>query len=443
MNNEVGISSLFIGCRQAVYLSFLRCHQFSSAKHANRDFRDERENIMENREEFYREEMVLLLDRQGAIKRVNSSVLHFTGKTVEEILGTNWKHLLFEGKADIESFCNKGVPFFHEGSGKWFLLNHYPFQDAQLQDAEQSVIVINDTTELTNITNELEQKNKELNKKRDELEKAYSELKATQAQILQQEKMASIGQLAAGIAHEINNPIGFVSSNLGTLSKYAGRFLAYINAQQEVIDSSVPQTLREELALKRKELRINYISEDIRELISESSEGIERVKKIIWDLKSFSRVDQAELKHADLNECLESTINIVWNELKYKATVTKEYGDLPSTKCYPQQLNQVFVNLLINAVQAIEKQGEIKVRSWQDNGTILISVSDTGCGIPPEIQGRIFEPFFTTKDVGKGTGLGLSITYDIVKKHDGDITVVSEPGKGTTFTVRIPVVEAR
>ena len=163
-------------------------------------------------------------------------------------------------------------------------------------------------------------------------------------------------------------------------------------------------------------------------------------KKIIENLKTFSRVDEAEHQVTNINDCIESTLNIVWNELKYKATVTKEYGEIPVTKCYPQQLNQVFVNLLVNASHAIEKQGEIKIKTWNGNGMVNISVSDTGSGIEQDKIEKIFEPFFTTKPVGKGTGLGLSITYDIIKKHNGEITVESELGKGTTFTIKIPVI---
>ncbi len=159
---------------------------------------------------------------------------------------------------------------------------------------------------------------------------------------------------------------------------------------------------------------------------------------IVRGLKSFSRIDEARLQAADINECLEATLNIVWNELKYKAAVTKEYGDIPRTLCNPQQLNQVFMNLLVNAAQAIAKQGEIRIRTSHENNWILVSIADTGCGIAAENLTRIFEPFFTTKEVGKGTGLGLSISYDIIKKHGGDIAVASEPGRGTTFTVKIP-----
>jgi len=181
--------------------------------------------------------------------------------------------------------------------------------------------------------------------------------------------------------------------------------------------------------------------------VRECIEGTDRVRDIVLNLKSFSRIDQSGEKPADINECIESTLKIVWNELKYKATVEKELGELPLTLCHAQQLNQVFMNLLVNAAQAISDKGKITIRSWCAEGrngkkSIFVSISDTGCGIPPDQIDRIFEPFYTTKDVGKGTGLGLAIVYDIVtSKHGGDIRVESEVGKGTTFTVEIPVRE--
>ena len=168
--------------------------------------------------------------------------------------------------------------------------------------------------------------------------------------------------------------------------------------------------------------------------------GADRVKEIVQNLKSFSRLDEAEYKMADINAGLESTLAIVWNELKYKATVRKEYGDIPLTRCNLGELNQVFMNLLVNAAQAIETKGEIIVRTGRENGFIFVTIADNGCGIPADKLHRIFEPFFTTKAVGKGTGLGLSIAYDIVKKHNGELSVQSEPGMGTIFRVMIPVV---
>ncbi len=277
-----------------------------------------------------------------------------------------------------------------------------------------------------------------------DLENAYNDLKMVQSQVLQQEKMASIGQLAAGVAHEINNPMGFIISNLNTLKRYLEKVSEYLTVYTATVERCSKQCgnadILLEIAEKRKALKIDYITEDLNNLIKESLEGADRVKKIVQDLKNFSRVDESEFKTADINSGLESTINIVWNELKYKATLVKEYGDIPLTVCNPGQLNQVFMNMLVNAAHAIEKQGEIRVRTWAESGLINIAISDSGYGISEENQKRIFEPFFTTKEVGKGTGLGLSIAYDIIKKHNGMIKVDSAIGKGTTFTVSIPVL---
>lgn len=272
-----------------------------------------------------------------------------------------------------------------------------------------------------------------------QLEQAHAELKETQAQLIQQEKMASIGQLAAGVAHEINNPTGFIMSNLGTLQKYIERLSVFVKAQSDMITVHGIPDADENLAGLQKQLKIDRIVGDLPSLIAESLDGAERIKKIAQDLKSFSRADEEECKTTSLIDCIESTISIVWNELKYKATLKKEFGDLPPIRCYPQQLSQVIMNLLVNASHAIEKQGEITVSVWQENDSACLAIADTGSGIPEEIRSRIFEPFFTTKEVGKGTGLGLPISYDIVKKHGGEIIVESTVGEGTTFTVRLPL----
>lgn len=279
----------------------------------------------------------------------------------------------------------------------------------------------------------------ELTERNRQLADTCEELKTTQSQLLQQEKMASIGQLAAGVAHEINNPIGFVKSNLGCLGRYSEKLAAYFAASEPLL-ASVPPELQEQLAQLHKKYSIKTILGDLPDLIKESSEGTERVRKIVQDLKNFSRVDRAEFEAADLNAGLESTLSIVWSELKYKATIEKEFGELPPVWCNMGQLNQVFVNLLINASQAIAQQGTISVSTRAVGDEVRITIRDTGCGMAPEIVSRIFEPFFTTKDVGKGTGLGLSIVYDIiVNKHQGAIDVSSEPGVGTEFTITLPV----
>jgi len=256
-------------------------------------------------------------------------------------------------------------------------------------------------------------------------------LENAQNQLMQSEKLAAIGQLAAGVAHEINNPIGFVTSNFGTLKTYAGHLLAIIDAYEGGTASSLEQA--------RHDADLDFLREDLPILIKESQEGLGRVTKIVQDLKDYSRVNDAGRQLADLNAGMESTLNVVWNELKYKAEVVRDLSDIPPVDCIPAQINQVFTNLLINAAQAIPERGKISIRSWLDGDMVCVEVEDTGLGMAEEVRRRIFEPFFTTKPVGKGTGLGLSISYDIVvKKHGGRLEVTSELGKGSCFRICLP-----
>ncbi len=273
----------------------------------------------------------------------------------------------------------------------------------------------------------------------EDLDLAYSRLKQTQAQILQQEKMASIGQLAAGVAHEINNPMGFITSNLGTLARYQQKLFAYQQQLEDWLYVAGDAELQQQVKERRKKLKIDYLREDIDDLLAESKEGAERVREIVQNLKGFSRVDQAEYAEVDLNECLDKTLSIANNEIKYKAQVEKDYGELPPVSCYPQQLNQVFLNLLVNAAQAIEEKGTICIATRRAGEKVQIDITDNGAGIPAENLEKIFEPFFTTKEVGKGTGLVMSISFEIIQKHGGDIVVASEVGKGTTFTITLPI----
>ncbi len=246
--------------------------------------------------------------------------------------------------------------------------------------------------------------------------------------------------MAAGVAHEINTPIGFISSNLVTLQKYASRLVEFVQAQASALTHPRDEKITAQLEEARNNGKIDYISNDIAELILESLDGANKVKEIVLDLKNFSRVDEKEPVPADVNTCLEHTLTLVRNELKYKATVQREFSELPDIICFPQKLGQAFANLLVNAAQAIDSHGEIIVRTWRENDEILVSIADTGSGIAQENLGKIFDPFFTTKEVGQGTGLGLSITHDIITKaHQGEITVTSELGKGTTFTVHLPL----
>lgn len=263
-------------------------------------------------------------------------------------------------------------------------------------------------------------------------------------QLLQSEKMASIGQLAAGVAHELNNPIGFVSSNFGTLENYFANLMAIIDAYGEAentITHCCPQVLERVRRIKQ-EKDYEFLRTDITQLMNESKEGLNRVAGIVKDLKDFSRPGDAQMQWADIRKGLLSTINIIWNELKYKCTVNKVFNDIPEIWCSPSQLNQVFLNLLVNASHAIADKGEITITTGQHDHEVFLSIADTGEGIVPENIKRIFDPFFTTKPVGKGTGLGLSLSYSIIQKHRGRIEVSSQPGKGSVFTVWLPIKPA-
>jgi len=277
-----------------------------------------------------------------------------------------------------------------------------------------------------------------------ELEQAYARLKDTQTQLLQSEKMASIGQLAAGVAHEINNPIGYVHSNLGTLQTYVRGLMSLLDSYDRLI-AELPQ--KSFIALSpiqeiKRQIDYGFLREDLPQQLVESREGIERVKKIVLDLRDFSHSGQTEAEEwtlADIHRGLESTLNIVWNELKYKAEVNRQFAVLPMVECMPSQLNQVFLNLLVNAGQAIRDRGTIIITTSRSEREICIAIADDGVGISPENLKRIYDPFFTTKPVGKGTGLGLALSYGIVQKHHGRIEVESEVGKGTCFRIFHPI----
>jgi two-component system, NtrC family, sensor kinase len=364
--------------------------------------------------------IVVLVDGNRRIRRFNRALVDFTGSPPHDIVSADCYDLFRRAGLAVGAQEGESGELFHEASQRWFSLNTY-----QYGERRGEVIMLHDLTEIKLVS--------------EELTAAYGELKETHSQLLQQEKMASIGQLAAGVAHEINNPIAFISSNLGTMVKYLERLEQFLEQQSAAVAQTAPEPLQQELARGRQKLKVDYILNDAKNLLAESQDGSERVRSIVQNLKSFSRVDDTNRSYVDINDCLESTVTIAWNELKYKATLTRDYGELPPVKCLPQQLNQVFLNMLVNAAHAIETQGEITVSTRSAGDQVLVSFRDTGCGIPEEIRSRIFEPFFTTKEVGKGTGLGLSISYDIIKKHNGSIEVESALGCGTTFTIRLPV----
>ena len=309
-----------------------------------------------------------------------------------------------------------------------------------LQVEHEAMRVLNDQLEerVKQRTADLEQVNWQLITNNVELLKLNEKLESAQTQLLQSEKMASIGQLAAGMAHEINNPVGFVNSNLGTLNKYIAYIFKIVDAYEQVEAQNDAQLFSEVEKIK-KQVDFPYIVEDFPCVVNESQEGLARVTRIVQDLLNFSHIDQHDWQQANLENGMDSTLNVISNEIKYKAKIIKSYSGLPEIDCFPSQINQVFMNLLMNAAQAIEVKGTITVRTGVSDDEVWVEVEDTGKGIEPEHINLIFDPFFTTKPVGKGTGLGLSLSYGIVRKHNGCIEVKSEIGKGSIFRVRLPM----
>lgn len=296
--------------------------------------------------------------------------------------------------------------------------------------------------ELENSYRSLEQKvadrTKELAHKNEEIEKAYKDLQVAQVKLVHSEKMSSLGQLVAGIAHELNNPINFIYGNMEHLKNYANDLKDLLDKYASFETSLKEQQLAEITELK-EDIEYEFLLEDLDDLINSCKEGAERTRQIVLDLRNFSRLDEATLKEVNIHEGMDSTLNILHNKYKNRITVVKDYGEnLPLISCFAGQLNQVFMNLLANAAQSIDGVGTVKIATRLDGDYIKITINDTGCGISPDNLSKIFDPFFTTKDVGEGTGLGLSVSYGIIEKHNGTISVESKLGEGTTFTVKIP-----
>ncbi len=274
------------------------------------------------------------------------------------------------------------------------------------------------------MTGKIKRAQDELRKKIQELENANQETKNAQVQLVHTAKMASLGQLVAGVAHELNNPIGFIYSNMTQLDEYSQKLMSIIEEKTE------------------KDSDYDYIRQDMPKLIKSCQDGARRTRDIVIGLRNFSRLEEAALKEADINACLDDTLSLLSGELKNRITVKKEYGQLPMTLCYASNLNQVFMNILSNAAHAIKDAGEIKIKTWVSKQAgeqfVNISIKDSGQGMTKEVREKIFEPFFSTKSVGQGTGLGMSISFGIIKKHGGEIEVISEPGKGAEFILKIP-----
>lgn len=394
-------------------------------------------------------EGVLGLDLNHDITRVNRAARSMLGWEADELIGRNLHDFLQPKRRDGTPYPRSESPlaWLKNGGSLYYIEDVFWRKDGTVLEAEVSAVALEVPDHGTHVLllmqdiSERKENQRALLKAFQDLDALNAGLEKAHGQLLQSEKMASVGQLAAGVAHEINNPIGFINSNLGSLKVQVEDLLAVLSAYEraEQILSLHPDLFA---AIKKAKTAadLEFLRDDIRALIAESLEGVSRVKKIVEDLKDFSRVDSAEWTFSNLERGLESTLNIVWNEIKYKAEVVKDYAGLPDVECIASQINQVFMNLLINAAQAIAEHGTITLRTGFNDDYVWVEIEDTGKGIRPEHLKRIFEPFFTTKPVGQGTGLGLSLAYGIVQRHNGMLEVRSEVGKGSVFRMTLPRV---
>lgn len=379
----------------------------------------------------------------GKVQRVNAAMASIFGYGPAEMIGMPGRALYMSDKdyvalgGQARAQFSKGEPlqlemWMRHGDGRaiWVQIDAHVADDVDNQRG--TWWMIQDRTEFRDAQLELQTR-------LDELSALNAKLEEAQNQLLQQDKMASIGQLAAGVAHEINNPVGFVSSNLKTLRQYAGGLMDLCKAYELARLAPEDAALASALKQKCSAVEIDYLAEDLPQLLDECDDGLDRVKRIVLDLKGFSRVDHADWQETDLNVGVQSTLNVVRHEVKNKAGIEMQLGQLPLVTCLAGQLNQVFMNLIVNAAHAIGDRGMITISSGVQAHWAWVQVADTGCGMTEEVRRRIFEPFYTTKDVGKGTGLGLSLSFSIVQKHGGIIRVQSAPGQGSAFRVWVPV----
>ena len=399
---------------------------------------------------------IVITDAKGRVEYVNQRFCLLTGYDAGDIKG---KGLGFLAAAQHSPEAYRDMAQTVRAGGEWQGELCNAKRSGELYWSRETVSPVKDANGVLrhylsiqeDISGQKEME-RTLQERNDQLEKAMEILRQSQTRLIQQEKMAGVGQLAAGVAHEINNPLGFVISNFASLEKYLNRLrriLGEYRELREVVATGeliVARERAEQVESLERELKMAFILDDLADLFHESHEGLERVRKIVKSLRAFSRIDStANYEGYDLNEGLQETLVVAKNEVKHCAVVEEEYGDVPLISAVGGQINQVLLNIIVNAAQAIrqrhgEHMGLIRVRTWSDGETVSCAIEDNGPGIQPEHLGKLFEPFFTTKPVGQGTGLGLSISYDIiVNKHHGELLAENRQDGGVCFLIRLPV----
>jgi two-component system, NtrC family, sensor kinase len=414
----------------------------------------QRKRVAEERDRFFTlsRDIVCVSNFDGYFVRVNGACQTILGHTPEEMMQTRWIEFVHPEDqeatlAEARKLAAGAVTLSFEnryrckdGAYKWLSWMSVPVvKDGVLY------AVARDMTERKRVEGELREKNRLLEEVIDSERAARIALQAAQGQLVQSEKLAGLGQMVAGVAHEINNPLAFVSNNVAVLHRDVGSVagILALYEQAEAADETNRRLLLEEIHRVAERVDLVYTLSNLTDLIDRSREGLRRIQQIVKDLRDFARLDQGDLQEADLNAGIESTINIVRGHAKKRHVEIKaELGPLPPYRCYAAKLNQVVMNLIVNAIDASHDGSSVFVRSAADSTGIRIDVVDSGQGIEPAIRERIFDPFFTTKPIGQGTGLGLSISYGIIRDHKGRIEVQSEVGQGSTFSVRLPTPDA-
>jgi two-component system NtrC family sensor kinase len=379
-------------------------------------------------------DMLLLADPHGRLHRCNRAFREFTGRPYEQILGRPYGQVLREAGLAADIPRGQAVERFHEQTGEWFVLNLYRCRHDSGEAAEGIVVTIHNATGIMKAARELEGRYERVSA-------ALSGLRRTHAEVLRREKAAVVGRVASGVANDLHPPAGLVVSNLNTLGMYIGRIKEFLSEQSACIDAGAPPAKVEALRRKREQLKLEYLVRDLDEMIGETVEGAETIRTVASDLKSFSRKETGAYQPADINECVREAVHSVRSGLEGKGTLKTEFGELPVTRCSAGEMTRAFRNLLSHAANALGNRGVVTVRTWPEGGSVCVSIGDTGQSIPGDRLDRIFDPYFSARETGEGEGLGLSIAYDIVGRHEGEIRVRSKPGEGTTFTVRVPVVE--
>ncbi len=312
-------------------------------------------------------------------------------------------------------------------------------QKQQIEDKNEELLA--QSEELKQANEEIKATNEALNIQKNELGYTLENLRLTQDQLIQSEKLASLGQLTAGIAHELNNPVNFISGNVKPLKRDIDDIFKILGKYEFIINENHMDGKFHEIESLKKNLDYHLLTEEIKRLLEGIAEGAHRSSEIVKGLRSFSRLDDDKFKFADLHEGLDSTLILLYNKTKGKINIHKDYGELPEIECLPSKMNQVFMNILTNSIQAIDGKGDIYIETISSGIGVKICIRDTGSGMTPDVKKHIFEPFYTTKEVGSGTGLGLAISYGIIEQHKGNIDVISEPGKGTEFIISLPIVQ--